>query len=272
MTTVALPRPATEATSVGFGNVLHSEFTKLRTVRSLCWSAAIAVTATLVVAAVMGVRWANVLATDSPAKRAGFDAANTVLSGIYLAQVIVGAIGVLAVTSEWGTGLIRATFAAVPQRRTLLAAKAVVLAGVTLVAGEIVSFAAFGIGDAFLSGKHFGVSLGDPGVLRAVCGGGLYLTAIVLLGFGIGAALRNTAAGLSTFFGVLFAVNALIELLPTNLRNDVINYLPANAGSQIFTAVPTQDALSPWAGFGVLSLYAAVATAVGLVLVNRRDA
>jgi hypothetical protein len=179
---------------------------------------------------------------------------------------------VLAISSEYGTGMIRATFAAVPQRRTLLAAKATVLAVASFVIGELVSFASFGIGDAFLSGKQFGVSLADPGVLRAVFGGGLYLTAIVLLGFGVGAAIRNTAGALSTFFAILFAVNALIELLPTGLRNDLINYLPANAGSQIFTTVPTHGALSPWTGFGVLCLYGVAALVVGWAFVDRRDA
>jgi hypothetical protein len=162
--------------------------------------------------------------------------------------------------------------AAVPQRRALLVAKGLMLASVTFVVGELVSFAAFGIGDAFLSAKHFGVSLSDPGVLRSVFGAGLYITVIALLGFGIGVVVRNTAGALSTLFGVLFAVNALIELLPTDLRNDVINYLPSNAGSQIFTTHPTSSALSPWVGLGVLCLYAVAALAVGLFLVERRDA
>lgn len=273
MTAAAIDvRPAPAPKTVGFGNVLRSEWTKLRTVRSTSLSAGIAVLATLVIAGVMGARWAHLLATDSPGGRADFDAPNVVLSGVYLAQVILAAIGVLAITSEYGTGLIRATLSAVPQRRTLLAAKALTLAAVTLVLGELVSFAAFGIGDAFLSSKHFGVSLSDPGVLRSVVGAGLYLTVVVLLGFGIGTVIRNTAGALSTLFGVLFAVNALIELLPTDLRNAVIDYLPANAGSQIFVTRPDSTALSPWAGFGVLCLYAAVPLAVGLFLVKRRDA
>ena len=263
-------RPATPPATVGFGNVLHSEWTKLRTVRSMWISAGVAVLATLVIAGVMGVRWGHLLTTHT--KGSDFDAPNTLLSGLYVAQVIIGAVGVLAITSEYGTGMIRATLAAVPQRRTLLAAKAALLAAVTFLAGELVSFAAFGIGDAFLSAKHVGVSLADPGVLRAVLGGGLYLTAIVLLGFGIGTVIRNTAGALSTLFGVLFAVNALIELLPTDMRNAVINYLPTNAGSQIMITHPTSSALSPWAGFGVLCLYAVVPLAVGLFLVDRRDA
>jgi ABC-2 type transport system permease protein len=154
----------------------------------------------------------------------------------------------------------------------VLAAKGLVFAVVTLVIGEILSFVAFGIGQAILSGAHAGASLGQPQVLRAVAGGGLYLAAVGLLGFGIGALVRHTAGALSAFFGVLFALTALADLLPTSWRNDVTPYLPANAGTQIFAVQRTHDSLAPWTGLGVLCLYAAAAITAATVLVTRRDA
>ncbi len=123
-----------------------------------------------------------------------------------------------------------------------------------------------------MSPAHASVSLSSPGALRAVFGGGLYLTAVGLLGFGLGALIRHTAGALSAFFGVLFASTALVDLLPTNWRNTVIDYMPANSGSQILATRPTGSALGPWSGLGVLCLYALVAiVAAGFVLVTRRD-
>jgi len=109
-------------------------------------------------------------------------------------------------------------------------------------------------------------------VLRAVAGGGLYLAAVGLLGFGIGALVRHTAGALSTFFGVLFALTALADLLPASWRNDVMPYMPVNAGTQIFAVQRVHDSLAPWTGLGVLCLYAVAAITAATVLITRRDA
>jgi ABC-2 type transport system permease protein len=267
--TITSVRPAV-ATTIGAANVVRSEFTKLRSVRSTYWSAAAAFVGTIAVAVIICVQWrVNLLSgKDSPD---GFDATLTSINGLYLAQIAVGALGVLVISSEYSTGMIRATMAAVPQRRAVLAAKGTVFAACTLIFGEVLSFAAFAIGQAILAPAHASVGLTHPATLRAVVGGGLYLTAIGLLGFGLGALVRHTAGALSAFFGVLFASTALVDLLPTSWRNTVIDYMPANAGSQILTTLPTHSALSPWAGLGVLSLYAAIAIAAATILITRRD-
>ena len=264
---VAMQAPAT----IGFGNLMLSEWTKLRTVRSTYWTGIVAVLATFGLAIGLCLRWRHDL-TVHPGDKIGFDAALTSLTGLYLAQVAVGALGVLVISSEYGTGMIRATLGAVPQRRAVLAAKAIVFGGATLVIGEIVSFAAFGIGQAILAPSGAGVSLSDPHVFRAVAGGGLYLTAVGLLGFGLGALIRHTAGALSALFGLLFATTAIVDLLPTSLRNDVIKFMPLNAISQIVTTVPNADSLSAWAGFGVFCAYAAAAIGAATVLITRRDA
>jgi ABC-2 type transport system permease protein len=267
--TVANDRRATATfKTVGFGNLLRSEWTKLRSLRSTYWSGAFIVVATVGLAVFMGVRWARQIGSLPPR----FDATNVSLSGVYLAQLVVGALGVLTISSEYTTGMIRATFSAVPQRRVLLAAKAAVLAGATLVLGEILAFVSFLICQALLVGKHAGVSLGDPGALRAVFGAGLYLTAIALLAFGLGAAIRHTAGALSAFFGILFAPSIFVALLPASLGNDIAAYLPGNSGSQVFTTLAAKDTLSPWAGLGVFCLYVLAALVGGFALVGARDA
>lgn len=259
------------ATSIGFGNVLHSEWTKLRSVRSTYWTAGLAVLASVGLSVVVCARTAYNI-NHGHQSLAGLDPTLASLDGLYVAQVAIGVLGVLTISSEYGTGMIRATLSAVPQRRAMLAAKGLVLVGATLLLGEVLSFASFGIGQALLSHAHAGVSLDQPGALRATIGGGLYLTAVGLLGFGLGALIRHTAGALSAFFGTLFALTAVIDLLPTNLRNDLINYLPANAGSQIITVLPTSGALGPWTGLGVLSLYGAAALTAAALLITRRDA
>lgn len=254
---------------MNFADVLRSEWTKLRSVRSTYWTGLIAVLATIGVCVIVCIKWADDI-RHSPGTT--IDATTVSLNGIFLAQVAVGTLGVMVISSEYGTGMIRATFGAVPQRRAVLAAKGLVFGVVTLVIAEILSFTAFGIGQAILSAAHAGVSLGQPEVLRAVIGGGLYLAAVGLLGFGIGALVRHTAGALSAFFGVLFAVTALADLLPSSWRNDVMPYMPANAGTQIFAVQRVHDSLAPWTGLGVLCLYAAAAIAAATVLVTRRDA
>ena len=232
--TTELVRPAPDtATSVGFGNVMRSEWTKLRTVRSTYWTAVIAVLATVALGAVICARFATEI-DNGKQSLDGFDPTLTSLNGIYLAQVAIGTLGVLMISSEYGTGMIRATFMAVPQRRLVLAAKAMVFAAATFVAGEGMSFAAFGVGQLILGDAHpptapkarVAAALGDPDVLRAVFGAGLYLTAVGLLGFGLGALIRHTAGALSAFFGVLFALTVLVDLLPSSLAQHA-DQLPA---------------------------------------------
>jgi ABC-type transport system involved in multi-copper enzyme maturation permease subunit len=260
------PQPPT----IGFPNLLRSEWTKLRSVRSTYWTAGIAALASVALGIFICARTAYNIERGNQGLD-GLDPTLTSLNGLYIAQVAIGALGVLTISAEYGTGMIRATLAAVPQRRAMLAAKGLVFAIATLVASEIMSFTAFGIGQALLAPAHAGASLDQPGVLRAAIGGGLYLTAVGLLGFGMGALIRHTAGALSAFFGTLFALTAVTDLLPTNWRNDVIRYLPANAGSQILTVIHPHGALSPWTGLGVLCLYGVAAIAAATILITRRD-
>ncbi len=255
-----------------FPAVARSEWTKLRSVRSTYWTLFAATLATVALAAFLSVRYVQVYPKVPPQDRAGFDATLFSLNGIYLAQIAFGALGVLVITSEYTTGMIRSSLSAVPQRRMFLAAKVVVFGALTLVLGEAMAFTAFGISQAILSEQHVGVSLGDPQVARAVFGAGLYLTGVSMLALGIGALIRNTAGALSAFFATMFAANVVIDLLPTTWRNHVINYLPANAGSQIFTVYPSHGALAPWTGLAVFCLYPLIALTTAFILIDHFDA
>jgi ABC-type transport system involved in multi-copper enzyme maturation permease subunit len=271
--TATIDRSATSdrSATIGVGNLVRAEWTKLRSVRSTYWTGIVAVLATFGLGIGLSIRWQRDI-TANPFRSDGFDATLTTLNGVYLAQVAIGALGVLVISSEYGTGMIRATLGAVPQRRAMLAAKAAVFAVCTLVVSELSSFLTFGIGQAILHRARVGASLADPGVLRAVIGSGLYLTAVGMLGFGLGALIRHTAGALSAFFGILFALTAVVDLLPTDWRNAIIKYLPANSGSQILTVLQTNDSLAPWTGLGVFCLYALVPIVAAFALITRRDA
>jgi ABC-type transport system involved in multi-copper enzyme maturation permease subunit len=206
-------------------------------------------------------------------QKATIDSVRVSLGGLHLSQIAIGLLGVLAITSEYDSGMIRATLAAVPQRRLLLTAKALILTAavaVTCIAACLAAYLAF---QAFLpAGDAMRTTLADPGVLRAVIGAGLYLTVLALLGFGLGAILRSSAAAVAVLFGVLFVPSLLVALLPSAWQDTIGRYLPMTAGDAIYTVRPEPHMLTPWAGFGIFCLYAATILAAGFVLIGRRDA
>ncbi len=263
--------PARLAPRHWIAGLLRSEWIKLGTVRSTYWTALLAVVSTIGIGVFSCVRWVQEI-DRHPDLRVGFDPTLTSLNGVYLAQVAAGALGVLVISSEYATGMIRATFTAAPQRRAVLAAKGSVFAAATLVVGELLAFVTVPVSQAVLHRSHAGVSLGDPGVLRATIGAGLYLTVVGVFGFGLGAVIRHTAGAITAFFVAMFAPSALLDLLPTDWRNVAIKYAPANAGSQILTVIRPHDSLTPWTGLAVLAGYAALAVALAFLLVGRRDA
>lgn len=253
-----------------FGAVMLAEWTKLRTVRSTYWTAVFAALAVIGIAAGSCAQWADTISQHRD-RLSDLDPITASLTGTYLGQLAVGTLGVLVISAEYGSGMISATLTAIPQRRTVLAAKALTFTAASLVFGQLVGFAAFGLGQAILSTQHAGVSLSHPGALRATTGAGLYLAAVGLLGFGIGAAVRHTAGALATLFGLLFLPSALADLLPPSMHY-VIEYMPANSGSQVFTANPHPPALAPWTGFAVFCLYVVAGLIAAVILTERRDA
>jgi ABC-type transport system involved in multi-copper enzyme maturation permease subunit len=201
------------------------------------------------------------------------DPAQVSLRGYAIAQLVIGVLGVLVVTGEYGTGMIRSSIAAAPRRWPVLVGKAAVFAVVTLIVTEIAAFGAFFVGQAFLDGQNIGTTLSADGVLRAVVGTGLYLTVVGLIGTGIGFVIRSTAGSVATVFGLLLVLPVLGEALPSDWADKINPYLPSNAGQQLLVVHPDSAAvLSPWGGFAVFCGYAAFALLLGGYLLKRRDA
>jgi ABC-2 type transport system permease protein len=265
--TATLSRPTERVTPV---RAARSEWIKLVSLRSSWITFAAAVVAViglgLLISYVTNSHWAEM----RPEERIGFDPVARSLGGINLAQLAIGVLGVLVVTGEYSTGMIRSSMMAVPRRLPVLAGKAMVFATATFVLMLGSAFVAFLLGQAAL-GSH-GTTLGAPHALRAVIGVALYLTVIALFAVGLGFIVRNTAGGIATLFGLLLVAPGLGQLLPTSWQPHVLPYLPLNAGAGVYSVTTEPGMLSTWTGFGVLCIWAAVALLVGAVLLRRRDA
>ncbi|GAA2167204.1 ABC transporter permease [Actinomadura napierensis] len=259
----------------GFGRLLIAEWTKIRSVRSTLWSLILLVVLDLGFTALfMGLtvgQWDKTDAGDRAQLAA--DPVSAILgSGFFLSQLTICVLGVLVIASEYSTGMIRASLLAVPRRLPMLWAKAVVFGLIVLVLGVVVSFVSFFIGAAILHGKA-DVSLGDPGVLRAVVGGGLYLAMLGLFALAIGAIVRHPAGGITGVIGFVLVLAPLAALLPGSLGDHVHAYLPSEAGQLIAKAHRGKDdLLTPWQGYGVFAAWTAVLMAAAAVVLKRRDA
>jgi ABC-2 type transport system permease protein len=272
MTTAALTRSATSAEpGYSFRSATRMEWLKLRSVRSTPWI--LLVFAVGMIGLSVLVLSHELWATMSAGERAAFDPVNEGFTGLALGQLVLGVLGVLAITTEFSSGMIRATFAAVPRRPMVLAAKAAVVGAVTLVAGEVLAFGAFAAGELALRSPAPHATLGQPGVLRAVLLGGAYPCLIALIALGLGAIIRNTAAAISAVVGLLFVVPLILLPLGTSIQHSVGQFLPMLIAENSMTAVkPVAHSLSPGIGFGMLCVYAAVALVAGGWALARRDA
>jgi ABC-type transport system involved in multi-copper enzyme maturation permease subunit len=249
---------------------MRSEWTKLWSVRSTRWSLLAAFGFTVGIAAiacaVVSHHWPHMDLRE----RANFHPLEPNLAGVQLAQLAIGVLGVLIITAEYSTGMIRASFTAVPKRLPVLWAKAVIFATVTLGLMLPAVLIAFFVGESIFSGRHINVAFGAPHIARAVIGAALYLTVVGLFGLGLGAIVRNTAGGIASFAAIMFVLPPLMNVLPTSWNNAASPYLPLAAGEAILSTTPGNH-LSPWVGLGLFLGYAVAAIALAAVLLVRRD-
>ncbi len=247
--------------------VVAAEAIKLRSLRSTRWIVVVSVLS-IVAAGVfpaLGVLLAGL--DPSGGDGGGPDATGGALTGVSFTQLLVAALGILAVTTEYATGLIRATFTAVPTRLPVLWGKAALVAAVTFVATLAAALIAFFSAKLVLAAADVTISLTAPGVIRAVVGAALVLALTGVLGVAFGTLVRSATGALAALFGLLFVLPLLGMLLP-----QVDPYLPSNAGAAVMQTGSAAGGLSPWAGLAVFALYAAVALTAAAVTLTRRDA
>jgi ABC-2 type transport system permease protein len=259
----------------GLGGALRSEWTKLRTVRStfftLLTMAVISLGLMSLIAWATMNRWSRL---DPPER---LDLAHhpleiILLRPVFVSQLVVAVLGVMVISAEYTTGMIRSTLQSQPRRLTVLVAKIAVFAALMLVVGELLSFAAFFVGKPIIGG-HIPVALSDPGVTRSVLGAGLYIAVLGLFALAFGAIVRHTAGAITAVLGLILILSNLTGLLPDSWGRHINAWMPTNAGQLIMQ--PQQapdDLLSPWQGLAVFAGWTALLLIVAAVLFTKRDA
>jgi len=249
-------------------HVIRGEVTKLRSVRSTAWTIAVTVVGALLVTS---------LAANHIAGRpkmsfggGGFDSTNMTLTGLFVASLAIGVLGVLAISGEYGSGTIRSTLSATPRRSSFFAAKALVVGLLALVLGELLSFGCFFLGQGIIAGSAAPTaSIGHFEVLRAVALSGAYLALLALFALGIGLMIRHTAGAIATYVGCTLLLTIVLQPLGQN----VVKFAPENIFANSVSATVSQgNQLSATTGFVMMALYAAVTLALGALLLARRDA
>ncbi len=260
--------PQARVTQLG---VFRSEWTKLYSLRStryaLLATAIMTIGFGIIASAATVSRWGSMSAAD----KATFDPLSTSLLGVRFGVLAIGVLGVLLIAGEYTTGMIRSTMTAVPKRLPVLWGKSGVYALVALVIAVPAALIAFFAGQAILSGQHIQIAFSHAGVPRAVLLSAVYLTLVGLFAMGLGAILRNTAAGIATFAGIMFVIPPLISILPSSIANSIDPYLPSSAGDAMMQIGHHANTLSPWAALAVFAAYVTAAIAAAAVLLVRRD-
>jgi ABC-2 type transport system permease protein len=251
--------------------VVRSEWTKIRSVASTVWTLSLAVVVTIALGMLISALSKSEFDNMSRNDRLSFDPTYISFAGMSLGQLAMIVFGVLVVSNEYSTGMIRTSLAAVPQRATFLVSKIAVATGLALAVGLVTSFVTFFLGQAML-GEHK-ASIGDSGVLRAVIGGGIYMTLIAMFSMGVAAMLRSPMLSLGILMPFFFLISNILGNVSATKK--IGRFLPDQAGSkimQVVTPIDDDTPYGPWGGLGIMALWVLAALAGGYVLLKKRDA
>ncbi|MER5491198.1 ABC transporter permease [Streptomyces sp. LE64] len=251
--------------------VVRSEWTKIRSVASTVWTLSLAFVVTVALGVLISVLARNEFDRLSIEERLAFDPTLVSFAGTGLGQLAMIVFGVLVVSNEYSTGMIRTSLAAVPQRGAFLAGKVAVATALALVVGMVTSFTTFFLGQAALG--DLSTSLSAPGVLRAVIGGGLYMTLIAVFSMGVATMLRSPMLSLGILMPFFFLISAVLGNVSATKK--VGQFLPDQAGGKIMEVVPPvhdDTPYGPWGGLMIMVAWVVAALVGGYVLLRRRDA
>ena len=272
--TIATPteprRSRLDVRPVTLPRVLVSEWVKFRSLRSTWITLLVAVVALIGIGCAVGAATNSHWSSLDPGERASFEPIARSLVGVNLAQLAVGVLGVLLISGEYATGMVRATFGAVPTRLPVLAAKAVLYAVVTVVLMTLAALVAFVGGQHFL-GSH-GTGLGAAHALASVVGAGVYLMLVGLFALALGFLVRSTAGGIAALVAILLVIPGIGQVLPSSWRAHTLPYLPGEAGASMFTPQPEDPhALGAGTGALVLCIWVALSLVAAALVLRRRD-
>jgi ABC-2 type transport system permease protein len=253
------------------GDLMRSEWTKLESVRSTKWTLGLTILIGLGVSAIAAAETTS--HWNSPgSNHFGFDPTSLSLTGVFIAQLIIGVLGVMVMSAEYTTGTIRATFSAAPRRTEVLIAKTIVFGAVALAVAMVTAFLSFFLGQALLTAPAIHATLSTPNALRQVVGMGLFLGIIGLFAMALATIIRHTAGSISAFVGLLLVLPSVLRALPNSLYDAIVKFMPSNIGNALISSGPQSNSFSPWVGLLVMLGYTVVLLVIGGVLMKRRDA
>jgi ABC-2 type transport system permease protein len=260
------------STDVTLARVTRSEWTKLWSLRSTRWSLLVACLAMAglgpLIAAVSMAHWNQL----GPIERLTFNPLERSLGGYRLAQLAIGVLGVMVISGEYSTGMIRSSLMAVPRRLPVLWAKLLVFSGVVFVLMLITSLISFFASQAIFTQHHVNQTLGSPHALRVFVGTVLFMSVTGVLCTALGTLIRSTAGSISAYVGLMFVLPGISAILPSSLSNTINPYLPSVAGTQVASTYAHPYTFSAWGGFALFCGYTVLAVAVAAYLLKRRDA
>jgi ABC-2 type transport system permease protein len=277
-TKTAKKKPAHKKTARKVTNlgVLRSEWTKFWSLRSswitLVSSVAVLVAFGAIAAYTYSPSGSSMTGPPGTDDGGSTDAISLAMTGTTFAALIVGVLGVLMSAGEYGTGMVRSTFSAVPRRLPVLWSKSAVIGPLVLIVTTVGALAAFLLGIGGLDGERIALSLGDDGVLRSLAGAGVYLGLVAVFGVALGSLIRSTAGGIASLAGILLILPSLASLLPDSLYDTISPYFPSNAGSAIYSLHESSSSLSPGAGLAVFAGWVTITLAAAAVRLRRTDA
>jgi ABC-2 type transport system permease protein len=261
-----------DAAPARFTDLLAAEWIKFRSVRSSYWALLLAAVPSILVGILVAQNVSSSWSQLNAHKDFHFEVLSSSFDGFQFSQLVAGVLGVLVISSEYTSGLIRTTLAAVPHRRAVLAAKVVVGGVIMLVCGEVLAFAAFFPVQAILHGVGLGLSIGSRGALTAVLSAGLYLAVIALVGLAFGVLLRHTAGAITALFALVFLLPGVISAFPAPWNDRIGKFLPTNLIGQLITQNPHPEMFSkPWS-LAVLLAYPVVLLVIAVYVLEHRDA
>ncbi len=274
MSTGVLERPAGKSSvKVTQARVIRSEWTKFHSLRSskviVGLTALLTIGLGAIITAVIAAQWATHM---SPSDKARFDPAIAPLQGVHLSQLAVGVLGVMLISGEYATGMIRSSLTVVPARMPVLRAKLAVFTAVVGVTSLVSCFVAFLVGEQILDGQGLGVSMASSHALHTIFGAAIYMLLVAVIGMGLGALLRNTAAAISTLAGLFFVVPIIFNFLPSSWSDHIAPYLPAQAGEAFWNKPDGVAISSPWVALLVLLGWTAVILIPAFARLDRSDA
>ncbi|WP_157005989.1 ABC transporter permease [Agromyces laixinhei] len=281
ITPAAHPSQRARSTTLSFGGVLRSEWIKLRSLRSTVWSYLIVIALSLGMALIMSFSMVNGMSGGADASGAPADQqialiVQSSVFGVYFGQLVVGVLGVLVISGEYTTGMIRSTLTAVPKRLPALAAKTVVLFTATFLIGLISTVGAYVASSLVFSADGVSASIAEPGVYLSLLGGALYLALIAVFALGVGTMLRSSAGGIAAVLGLLLLLPTVLQMIPADWAQDMIPYLLSTAGLDMFSGAmsggETGDGLNVWQNLLVVLAWMGASIVGAAVLLKRRDA